>query len=64
MVVRQLWLGLDYSAAISYRPGIFLLFKFGGVYLCGTHNAFWAEEGKQVSSHKKDEVTDVLCTWV
>ena len=52
MVVGQFWLGLDYWAAISYRPGIFILFKFGGVYRPGTHDALWAENGKQVPSHE------------
>lgn len=51
MVARQLWLGLDYSVSISYKPGTPLLFKFGGLYLCGTHDALWAEEGEQASSH-------------
>ena len=32
VVVRHLWLGLDYSTTISYRDGFFTLFKFGGVY--------------------------------
>ena len=51
MVARQLCLGLDYSVPISYKPGTPLLFKFGGLYLCGTHDALWAEEGEQASSH-------------
>lgn len=52
-MLGQLWLGLDYSAAISYWLGRFLLFKFGGVYLCGTHHVLRAEQGKQVSSHER-----------
>lgn len=50
-VARQLWLDLDYSPAISYRLGAFVLFKFGGVYCGGSYDALWAENG-QVSSHE------------
>ena len=52
MVVRHSLLGLDYSATISYRLGFFTLFKFGGVYLAGTHDALSAEYEKQVPSHE------------
>ena len=50
--MRHRWLGLDYSAAISCRLGFFTLFKFGGVYLAGTHDASWAENGKRVPSYE------------
>ena len=52
MAVRHRWLGLDYSAAISYRLGFIVLSRLGGVYLVGIHDAFWAEGGKPAPSQE------------
>ena len=52
IIVGQLWLGLCYSAAISYRLGIFILLKLGGVYCCQSYDALGAENQKRVSAHR------------
>ena len=52
VVVRHGWLILGYTGAISYPLGLFALSMFGGVYSAETHHAVWADDGKQVLSHK------------
>ena len=49
--VRNRRLGLGYSATISYELSFVLLFKFGGVYSAGTHDALRAEDRKRVPFH-------------
>jgi len=51
VAVGELWLGLGYSAAISYLLGIFVLLKLGGVYSSGSYDGLGAENQRQVSSH-------------
>ena len=51
VVVGYRRLSSDYSEGISYPLGFFLLLRFGGIYLAGIHDALWAEDRKQVSSH-------------
>ena len=50
VVVTHHWLGVDYWAAISYRPGLIALSRLGGVYSVGAHDAFWVEDRKPVPS--------------
>jgi len=58
IAVGQHWLGLGYSATISYWLGIFILLKLGGVSGCELYDAWRAENQKQGSSHE-GEVADV-----
>ena len=50
VVVRLHSLVHDYWVAISYRLGFIALFRFGGVCLFGTHDAFRAEDRNPVPS--------------
>ena len=47
VVMRHHWLGDNYWAAISYRPGLITLSSCGGVYFVGTHDAFGLRTGNR-----------------
>jgi len=61
-ILGQLWLGLDYSVAISYKLDIFVLSRFGGLHPDGTSYALWAQDGKQLLM--KDLVVDALNIFI
>lgn len=51
VVVRHSQFDLDYSAAILYGLGLFLIWKFGDVYSVRTHDPLWTEDMTQVPFH-------------
>jgi len=60
VVVRHSGLVLDYTAAISYRPGFFALSGFGGVY--DTRLELMMHYGLKTGNRfflTRDEVTEV-----